>query len=467
MASNINSNNINGAYPTPGVDNDSQGFRTNFTNIKNNFTQAKLELEDLQNKVILKNPLNGGSLNNDMSGSSIISAEYRDFRETEVDLGTVAGTITLDHMDGHYFKVLTYGDISLAFANMPPMGTVGRIRLYVRLSSITHTIILPNAVTYGLGGILNYNAVAKSITFDSVGTYIFEFLTDDEGTTFHIQDITRGSTLSAGATYSLPAATSNLLGGVKVGSGLAIDVQGVLSFDGPSIGAEPGGAISTVQFNNGSQGFAGSNDFTFNAANRLMTVAGNIWAAGTSRYIFGGDGLNGLTIKLNNSSQVESTWQVDDDATVTYNRTIYSFSFNPNGNTGSATLTSNAFTLATSVIPNASQATWSVPSDIKLKTNVSAINPDESLDTINSMNPVTFNMISNGEFRQGFIAHEIEEVYPKSVNSYLETDGNSYKTVSFNSDFYADLVGAVQALTRKVNDLESKLAEKCENCKCS
>jgi hypothetical protein len=123
--------------------------------------------------------------------------------------------------------------------------------------------------------------------------------------------------------------------------------------------------------------------------------------------------------------------------------------------------------LATSVIPNASQATWSVPSDIKLKTNVSTINPDESLDTINSMNPVTFNMISNGEFRQGFIAHEIEEVYPKSVNSYLETDGNSYKTVSFNSDFYADLVGAVQALTRKVNYLESKLAEKCQNCKCS
>ena len=126
MTSNINSNNINGAYPTPGVDNDSQGFRTNFTNIVNNFAYAKSEIEDLQNKAILKNSLTGGTLNNDMSGSSINSAEYRDFRETEVDLGTTSGTITLDHSAGHYYKVISFGNMSLAFSNLPPNGTVGK-----------------------------------------------------------------------------------------------------------------------------------------------------------------------------------------------------------------------------------------------------------------------------------------------------------------------------------------------------
>jgi hypothetical protein len=35
--SNINPNNINGSYPIAGQDNDSQGFRDNFTNILNNF----------------------------------------------------------------------------------------------------------------------------------------------------------------------------------------------------------------------------------------------------------------------------------------------------------------------------------------------------------------------------------------------------------------------------------------------
>ena len=52
MASNINANNIDGTYPIAGVDNDSQGFRTNFTNIKNNFTYAKNEITDLQAKAI-------------------------------------------------------------------------------------------------------------------------------------------------------------------------------------------------------------------------------------------------------------------------------------------------------------------------------------------------------------------------------------------------------------------------------
>ena len=36
MASNINANNIDGTFPIAGQDNDSQGFRDNFTNVKTN-----------------------------------------------------------------------------------------------------------------------------------------------------------------------------------------------------------------------------------------------------------------------------------------------------------------------------------------------------------------------------------------------------------------------------------------------
>lgn len=49
MASNINPNNINGNYPVAGQDNDSQGFRDNFTNISNNFSFAATEISALQN----------------------------------------------------------------------------------------------------------------------------------------------------------------------------------------------------------------------------------------------------------------------------------------------------------------------------------------------------------------------------------------------------------------------------------
>ena len=45
MASNIVPGNIDGAYPKAGQDNSSQGFRDNFSAIKDNFTEAKNDIE--------------------------------------------------------------------------------------------------------------------------------------------------------------------------------------------------------------------------------------------------------------------------------------------------------------------------------------------------------------------------------------------------------------------------------------
>ena len=48
MASNINDTGINRDYPVAGQDNDSQGFRDNFSIIKDNFVATKAEIETLQ-----------------------------------------------------------------------------------------------------------------------------------------------------------------------------------------------------------------------------------------------------------------------------------------------------------------------------------------------------------------------------------------------------------------------------------
>jgi hypothetical protein len=48
MASNINPNTINITYPIAGQDNDTQGFRDNFSSIKNNFSVAQTEISALQ-----------------------------------------------------------------------------------------------------------------------------------------------------------------------------------------------------------------------------------------------------------------------------------------------------------------------------------------------------------------------------------------------------------------------------------
>ena len=55
MASNINSSGeLNDEYPVAGQDNDSQGFRDNFSKVKANFTASKSEIETLQSEIFWK-----------------------------------------------------------------------------------------------------------------------------------------------------------------------------------------------------------------------------------------------------------------------------------------------------------------------------------------------------------------------------------------------------------------------------
>ena len=225
MASNINANNIDGAYPVAGVDNDSQGFRTNFTNIKNNFSYAKTEITDLQAKAILKSALTGTALDNNMAGSILSSAEIKDFRETRYDLGSVTGTVTLNHANGHYQQATTSDDITITFSNLPAAGKVGRIKFEITVASTDHTLTIPAAVSLGTKGIAGYNSSTYTITFSETGTYIFEFTTDDAGTTYHIQDLSRPRNYFHSNNIRL---INNYITDARGASG---DVAGMLSVD--------------------------------------------------------------------------------------------------------------------------------------------------------------------------------------------------------------------------------------------
>lgn len=189
MASNINPNNVDTTYPIAGQDNDSQGFRDNFTNIKTNFTEAQTEISDLQSKVVLKSALTGTTIDNDFNGADVSSATIYDFRETVVALGSTNGTLTLNHNAGHYYSVTLTGNGSVAFSNFPPSGKKGRIQLQVTVSNVAHTLTLPAAVTLGVTGIQGISS--NVITFGATGTYIFEFTTVDSGTTVHATELTR------------------------------------------------------------------------------------------------------------------------------------------------------------------------------------------------------------------------------------------------------------------------------------
>jgi hypothetical protein len=189
MASNINSNNVDGTFPIAGQDNDSQGFRDNFTNIKTNFTNAKTEIEDLQSKVVLKSALTGTTLANSGGGAIMSDFAIQDFSETRTALGSLSGTTTVNYTTGGYQTVTTTGSITLAFTNFSASGTLSRVRVEITVASVAHTVTLPSACTIGVDTL--QGQLSNVITFDRTGTYILEFTTDDSGTTIAVNDLTR------------------------------------------------------------------------------------------------------------------------------------------------------------------------------------------------------------------------------------------------------------------------------------
>jgi hypothetical protein len=201
MSSSINPYNVDGTFPVAGQDNSSQGFRDNFTSIQNNFIFAKAELDDLQSKVLVTNPLNGQALTNNMGGTQIIAPQLKAWTEAILDLGTVSSSATLDFSAGNFQKITTSGGGSattLGFAHWPTVGTGGTaalgygvLRLWVVITGVNDTLVLPSSVSIGVGDIAGYVPGSHSITFDAPGNYVFDFSSIDGGSTYLIFDLTR------------------------------------------------------------------------------------------------------------------------------------------------------------------------------------------------------------------------------------------------------------------------------------
>lgn len=181
MASNINPNNIDGAYPIAGQDNNSQGFRDNFTNTKTNFQYASDEITDLQNNVLLKSALTGSTVNNNMLGTLISNGTVADFGLPRLSLGTVSGSQTINYELSHFQTLTTSGSVSLAFTNFPAPGVTGIVYVQVTVSNAAHTLTLPATVSVNALGVQGLNSSTNVISFAAAGIYLFQFVTSDGG----------------------------------------------------------------------------------------------------------------------------------------------------------------------------------------------------------------------------------------------------------------------------------------------
>ena len=176
MASNIVPGNIDGTFPVAGQDNSSQGFRDNFTATKNNFTEAKTEIEALQSN---KASTNAAS---NFADNVVSRAVLKDTAETVYAHGNISGSNTLNHENGHYQTATTTGAITLAFSNFPATATLGRIILDINVASTAHTITIPSAVIVA-DNVSGGDGSSDTITVPTSGRYLYEFMTPDAGTT--------------------------------------------------------------------------------------------------------------------------------------------------------------------------------------------------------------------------------------------------------------------------------------------
>ena len=192
MTSTINTGSIDVNFPTPGVNNSSQGFRTNFAAIRNNLTIAGTEISDLQNKAILKAALIGTTLNNDMNNAQISNALTLGFRASTYNLGNnLSGTVIIDVTNGDVQYGTITGNIQLQFAKWAPTGTQSNVQLVLFISNPLATIDLPDNVTNGFATIQNYESNGQfpggkiGLPSDSVQVH-YLFSTLDCGTNIEI-----------------------------------------------------------------------------------------------------------------------------------------------------------------------------------------------------------------------------------------------------------------------------------------
>ena len=274
MTSQVNPNNIDGTYPVAGQDNDSQGFRDNFTNIRNNLVYVKAEVEDLQNKAVLKSALTNTVLDNDFSGNTISSPSLSAWRENYNNIGSASGSVTVNFTNGNFQKITMSGSTTLAFSF--PTNTSNQyasIKLWVNNTNAGYTLTLPTICTLGdpdsIAGLAGTNPPVITFSAAEIANntdYLFEFFTVDGGTTIGIKDLIRNRDID--------------LSGMSITGNLTLDGLTVSTYN--STIASNVSLGSAINATTGSNVVVRSNVGSTSTTTGALVVVGGVGIAGNS-----------------------------------------------------------------------------------------------------------------------------------------------------------------------------------------
>ena len=184
MASEIISGAIDGAYPVAGVDNDTQGFRDNFTRIKTGLATAASEVTALQTNTAKLNA------SNDFLGSNITNANFSLNTEKYHNAGTVIQGQNISFLNGHYQSLSINLDentstINFALADWPARDHVAKMTVQLKGNDTAKTVTF----TVDGGGTIKYSAdFPAALTLDSsVNPILIDFWTYNQGTTVYAE----------------------------------------------------------------------------------------------------------------------------------------------------------------------------------------------------------------------------------------------------------------------------------------
>lgn len=179
MASGINSTDIDGNFPVAGQDNDSQGFRDNFTTIKNSLATAKTEISTLQSTSAKLNA------ENDFNGTIVRSASFIGTTEEVYPQGNVTASQNVSFTNGHYQLIQVGADVTLTLADWPATNLMGKLRLQITSDGT------PRDITWSVanGGALKYAAdwPGTFTVTSQTNPIIVDFWTTNAGTTVFAQ----------------------------------------------------------------------------------------------------------------------------------------------------------------------------------------------------------------------------------------------------------------------------------------
>ena len=151
MTSAINYSAINTAYPVAGQDNNSQGFRDNFTAISAGLSTAKTEISALQQNAVLVQDLATSSIPvvNNLLGSTISNGLISQLNPVFYNLGNVTSAGSLININnGPVQQVRLTGSATLTFSNWGPAGSFSSVKLIIfsdQSSTRTATLATTNS----------------------------------------------------------------------------------------------------------------------------------------------------------------------------------------------------------------------------------------------------------------------------------------------------------------------------------